>query len=271
MSNLTVKPSVNLPQTQTQTSAPAAKAPESKPQIQTASTLSSGDELQTYTVKKGDTLWDISAAKLSDPTQWPAIHKLNQDQIKNPDLIYPDQVIKLPLLKEKPAPAQPAEPAQPAKPAEPAQPAQPVAPPVNTAPPAPPEAPVLKPAPEQPAQPAQPVQTEKPKSRLISDIGKAAAIGGVVGAVGTAGTLAAITATLAPPLSNLGGYGTAQVVARKIASVGIKVPQGPALSKLVSQVGGPKMATAGVAIGVGIAAAGLAAGGYYLYQKASQD
>lgn len=266
MSNLTVKPSVNLAQAQAPAAAP--KAPETKPQVQTASTLSSGDELQTYTVKKGDTLWAISGAKLSDPTQWPAIHKLNKDQIKNPDLIYPNQVIKLPILKEKPAPAEPAKPAEPAQPAQPAEPAKPAEPPVNTAPPAPPAPPVLKPAPERPAQP---VQTEKPKSRLISDIGKAAAIGGVVGAVGTAGTLAAITATLAPPLSNLGGYGTAQVVAKKIASLGVSVPQGPALSKLVSQVGGPKMATAGVAIGVGIAAAGLAAGGYYLYQKATQD
>lgn len=48
---------------------------------------------KTYTVKKGDTLWDICKAKLDDPTKcWEVARKNN---IQNPHLIYPGQVIKL--------------------------------------------------------------------------------------------------------------------------------------------------------------------------------
>jgi LysM domain len=49
----------------------------------------------TYTIKKGDTLWDISKRRLSDPFAWPRIWKDNPF-IHDPDLIYPGQVIKLP-------------------------------------------------------------------------------------------------------------------------------------------------------------------------------
>ncbi len=48
-----------------------------------------------YTIKKGDTLWDISGLKLTNPFAWPKIWKENP-QIKNPDLIYPGQVIRIP-------------------------------------------------------------------------------------------------------------------------------------------------------------------------------
>ncbi len=48
-----------------------------------------------YTIVKGDTLWDISKARLSDPFAWPRIWKKNPF-IHNPNLIYPGQVIKLP-------------------------------------------------------------------------------------------------------------------------------------------------------------------------------
>lgn len=45
-----------------------------------------------YKVKRGDTLWDISAAKLNDPFKWPLIWK-NNPHIKNPHWIYPGQKI----------------------------------------------------------------------------------------------------------------------------------------------------------------------------------
>jgi len=47
-----------------------------------------------YIVKKGDTLWDISEHFLKDPWEWTKIWKLNPE-IENPNLIYPDDIIKL--------------------------------------------------------------------------------------------------------------------------------------------------------------------------------
>lgn len=53
-------------------------------------------EVKDYTVKKGDTLWDISGGELEDPFLWPKVWKENPE-IENPDRIYPDQIIRIPL------------------------------------------------------------------------------------------------------------------------------------------------------------------------------
>ncbi|HEZ1455325.1 TPA: LysM peptidoglycan-binding domain-containing protein [Neisseria meningitidis] len=50
---------------------------------------------ERYTVKQGDTLWGISGKYLYSPWQWGRLWDANRDQIHNPDLIYPDQVLVL--------------------------------------------------------------------------------------------------------------------------------------------------------------------------------
>jgi nucleoid-associated protein YgaU len=56
-----------------------------------------------YTVVRGDCLWNIAKKDVhyGNAFAWPVIYKANRDQIKDPDLIYPDQMFKIPKLTEE--------------------------------------------------------------------------------------------------------------------------------------------------------------------------
>lgn len=51
---------------------------------------------RTYTVVAGDSLSKIAKKLYGDGNQWKRIFDANRDQIKNPDLIHPGQVLKIP-------------------------------------------------------------------------------------------------------------------------------------------------------------------------------
>lgn len=55
-----------------------------------------GQTLTSHTVVRGDTLWDISESTYRNPWIWPNIWRANKMQIKDPDLIYPNQVFRIP-------------------------------------------------------------------------------------------------------------------------------------------------------------------------------
>jgi len=53
------------------------------------------DAPDRHVVVRGDTLWDISARFLRSPWRWPEIWQLNREQITNPHLIYPGDIVYL--------------------------------------------------------------------------------------------------------------------------------------------------------------------------------
>ena len=51
---------------------------------------------RTYTVKRGDCLWNIAKKYYGKGNQYTKIYNANRDKIKNPNLIYPGQVLTIP-------------------------------------------------------------------------------------------------------------------------------------------------------------------------------
>lgn len=70
-----------------------APAPAMEPMVE-----ETGDGELSYTVVRGDTLWDIASYRViyGDPYQWPLIYKANTDQIDDADLIEPEWVLTIP-------------------------------------------------------------------------------------------------------------------------------------------------------------------------------
>lgn len=66
----------------------AAQAPAKPPAIKP-------DAPDRYVVQRGDTLWSISERYLDAPWRWQELWDLNKDQIKNPNRIYPGNVLVL--------------------------------------------------------------------------------------------------------------------------------------------------------------------------------
>ena len=58
--------------------------------------LAPGAGDQSYTVVKGDTLSAIAQRFYGKASLWKRIHDANRDQISNPDLIRPGQVLRIP-------------------------------------------------------------------------------------------------------------------------------------------------------------------------------
>ena len=81
----------------TTTTATATTAAAVTPAPTTAAVTPAPKGIVGYVVQKGDHLWGISAkpAVYGDPYQWPLLYKRNRDEIYDPDLIYPGQVLHI--------------------------------------------------------------------------------------------------------------------------------------------------------------------------------
>ncbi len=53
-------------------------------------------ESKMYTVQKGDTLSEIAQKFYGDPSEFPRIFEANRPMLKDPDEIYPGQVLRIP-------------------------------------------------------------------------------------------------------------------------------------------------------------------------------
>ncbi len=64
-----------------------------------------GEEPATYVVKYNprdrDCLWKISQRTYGNPRLWPLIYVANKDKIRDPDLIFPGQVLTIPVIPER--------------------------------------------------------------------------------------------------------------------------------------------------------------------------
>jgi nucleoid-associated protein YgaU len=91
--------------------APQGEAPAARPAPATPDGAAPATDAvpppDTYTIKPGDTLWDLSGRFLNNPWYWPKIWSYNPE-ISNPHWIYPGNVLKFyPAAEEAPTRVEP--------------------------------------------------------------------------------------------------------------------------------------------------------------------
>lgn len=57
---------------------------------------SDGGDVILHEVKKGDNLWKIAEKQYGDGSKYPIIFEANKPMLKDPDLIYPGQMLRIP-------------------------------------------------------------------------------------------------------------------------------------------------------------------------------
>jgi len=65
-------------------------------QLAVKAAAATGPQTSFYTVKKGDTLSAIAKAEYGDANKYPVIFEANKPMLKDPDKIYPGQVLRIP-------------------------------------------------------------------------------------------------------------------------------------------------------------------------------
>lgn len=97
MGNQPGKPDFSNVQSSTESTAPdaPAKADFSNVQSKVATTAPAANP-ETYTVVSGDSLSKIAKHVYGSANEWHRIFDANRDQLSNPDLIKPGQVLKIP-------------------------------------------------------------------------------------------------------------------------------------------------------------------------------
>ena len=76
--------------------APTAPPPTASPARSTPAATATAVAPKTYTVKSGDTLSKIAKEHLGNAADYMKIFELNTDQLSDPNLIKPGQVLRLP-------------------------------------------------------------------------------------------------------------------------------------------------------------------------------
>jgi len=74
----------------------SSTAPAPEPQADGDSFPASSVDTHTYVVVRGDSLSKIASGQYGDAQKWRRIYEANRDLIRDPNLIYPGQQLRIP-------------------------------------------------------------------------------------------------------------------------------------------------------------------------------